>query len=393
MAVLVLVWFIQPFGTTRIEYVERNPPAVTDLQDAETPPSAPPVSAVEDHDSRVSAAQDHDSRVSVASDVTGITELPSNRAIKGADDIAADAAAVAITHPSDAGENTPERTADIDRPSGNGEPSRDDAMASEFAAATLDPSPPAVIDAGSPPSRPAVRDIQTAAPSAIVDIPEFPVADGPDISAQAFRGDLTWNATSNGFPDRGSDSHGLPEFLSHFIFEMRVMNGKSNPQVNLPYSSANLFKDIAFSLSYKIDDRNAIGIEYGRETFGQEYSSYEMETDPLVDIVIKSPNEVTAPWMPKTYTRNMLLDWFGASWKVSFKQFEMLSMIYPYVRTLVGTTKQGPIGKMRIGLEIAPTKYTMFNIGFEGSFLRYEVDKMWNRTTKFGITAGLVAGF
>jgi hypothetical protein len=370
IALLIMFWIIRPFETIRVEYAD----------------SGPRTQATQ----RTIATEATPSNVPVARSYRP-SQHPSHKSTEQS--IAASDKVIDVTRQIADASVEPSAIETSDEPS---------AVETQENATPAALPAPAIADLGqsASPANPADEDrapegkqILAATPVPVADVPDMPVGTMPAMEQRWSRESMAMFATLRPGHAVGDEHAILPAILSHFQLEMRVMNGRSNPQVNLPYSSANLFKDIAFSVAYKVDERNAIGLEYGRETFGQEYTSFETETDPLVDVVIRSQNELTAPWMTKTYTRNMLLDWVGATWKVSFKQFEMLSIVYPYMRAFLGATRQGPIGKMRIGLEIAPTKFTMFNIGLEGSFLRYEVDQMWNKTTKLGITFGLAAGF
>ena len=342
--VITLFWFIRPFENTRIEYVTEKtpvPPALTQMETASAGAVLPSPAMPVPHAKRTVSNATMDAAALVPSRSEPVRQFETDPALIAL--LFANHAAV----PDSVVQRTPRERKTL----------------------KIDTAP--VID----------------------DVSDMAVFHSPGMEETAVSVTQAMSMMPFSQFQAASQSDALQALLSGLILEMRVMNGRSNPSVNLPYSSANLFKDIAFSIAYKLDEKNALGFEYGRETFGQKYISYETVTDPLVDIVIGSPNEVTAPWMPKTYTRNMMLDWFGAVWQVSFKQFEMFSMMYPYMRSFVGVTKQGPIGKLRMGVEIAPTSYSMFNVGVEGTFLRYEVDKMWYHTSKFGITLGLAIGF
>ncbi|MBL0176145.1 MAG: hypothetical protein IPP94_12900 [Ignavibacteria bacterium] len=187
--------------------------------------------------------------------------------------------------------------------------------------------------------------------------------------------------------------HSNGDFLSNLVFEMRVLNSRSYPSVDLPYNSHDLFKDMAISAVYKISDMHAFGLEYGRETFGQEYQSmmFFENRDPGEPIrIVYSP---PAPWIAAIVQRNKMLDWYGAVWKLSFPKFGIVDFVYPYARTVIGGTRQGPLAKFRFGLEMYPTNYSMFNLGLEGSVLQYIVEGSWHRTYKLGATFGVAIGF
>jgi len=182
-------------------------------------------------------------------------------------------------------------------------------------------------------------------------------------------------------------------FLENLVFEMRLLNSRSYPQVDLPYNEHAWFKDIAFSAEYKVSDYHALGIEYGRETFGQEFSSQEnIATEETRFTVVQTSTPVYSG-LPGSYRQNKLLGWYGIVWKLSFPEFGFMNMVFPYARTFVGATGDGPLGKMRLGFEFYPTSFSMMNIGVEGSILRYKVDKVWYQTNKLGVTFGVAIGF
>ena len=60
---------------------------------------------------------------------------------------------------------------------------------------------------------------------------------------------------------------------------------------------------------------------------------------------------------------------------------------------MLGATKLGPLAKVRFGLEMYPTNYSMFNLGLEGTMLNYVVEGSWYKTYKLGVTFGVAVGF
>ena len=182
-------------------------------------------------------------------------------------------------------------------------------------------------------------------------------------------------------------------FLTNLVFEMRLLNSRSHPSVDLPYNSHDLFKDMAISAVYKVSDLHAFGLEYGRETFGQEFQMM----NPATSLAEKEPIRVVydppVPWIPSVVQRNKMLDWYGAVWKLSLPDLGILHFVYPYTRTVLGATKLGPLAKVRFGLEMYPTNYSMFNLGLEGTMLNYVVEGSWYKTYKLGVTFGVAVGF
>jgi hypothetical protein len=183
------------------------------------------------------------------------------------------------------------------------------------------------------------------------------------------------------------------DVLSRCVFEMRVLNSRSNPRIDLPYSSYSMFKDLAFSVVYRLDEKNSVGLEYGREAFGQAFFSTDRIDEPLVDMVTRQDFVSASQWTGALYHRNAVLDWIGATWQHALPRTRLFSAIYPYSRAFLGATRQGPLAKARLGVNIAPTDISLFSLGVEGTMLRYRYEGVWYTTTKLGVTCGIAVGF
>jgi hypothetical protein len=90
---------------------------------------------------------------------------------------------------------------------------------------------------------------------------------------------------------------------------------------------------------------------------------------------------------------NRMLDVFGAVWKLSLPDYGVRHFVYPYMRTFVGATRLGPLGKVRLGLEMYPSNFSALNIGIEGGLFRYTVDESAYYTTKVNVIFGVAIGF
>lgn len=182
--------------------------------------------------------------------------------------------------------------------------------------------------------------------------------------------------------------------LSNMVFEIRKQYGKSYPDVDLQHSSHKVFENMALSAVYKATEHHAFGFEYGREDFGQEFSRMipvrRFPTDDPNVLQVGVPAETAT--MAEFQERRML-DVFGAVWKLSLPEYGMFGMIYPYMRTFVGATKQGPLGKVRIGVEMYPSNFSMFNVGIEGGMLRYSVEQTSYYSAKLNYSFGVALGF
>lgn len=181
--------------------------------------------------------------------------------------------------------------------------------------------------------------------------------------------------------------------LSNVVFELQKTYGQSYPNVDLPHSSHNLFENMAISAVYKVTDHHAFGFEYGRENFGREYIGTAAPTLGPVDISMQELYTPPTPAMTETMRENRMLDVVGAVWKLSLPEYGMFHIVYPYMRTLVGASLLGPVSKVRVGLEMYPSNFSMLNIGVEGGVLRYTVDEATYYSSKLNVTVGVAIGF
>lgn len=210
--------------------------------------------------------------------------------------------------------------------------------------------------------------------------------------------------------DAGVDIAGLPvqdapwrfsqpgprmNILSNMVFELRKIHGTSYPDVDAPHNSFTVFQDMAISAVYKTTEHHAFGFEYGRESFGREFQrSIEeqgttLDVDPSMAQIYRPP----VAWLNGPQRENRMLDVFGAVWQLSLPEYGMFDLVYPYLRSFVGATKLGPLGKVRAGLEMYPSNFSMLNVGVEGGMLRYTVDDQTYYTAKLNFTFGVAIGF
>ncbi len=181
--------------------------------------------------------------------------------------------------------------------------------------------------------------------------------------------------------------------LSNMVFELRKLYGQSYPSVDLPHNSHNLFENMAISAVYKVTDHHAFGFEYGRENFGREYVTAGAPTFAPLDASMQELYTPPSPAMAETVRENRMLDVFGAVWKLSLPEYGMFRFAYPYMRTFVGASLLGPISKVRVGVEMYPSNFSMLNVGLEGGVLRYSVDDATYYTSKLNFTFGVAIGF
>jgi len=181
--------------------------------------------------------------------------------------------------------------------------------------------------------------------------------------------------------------------LSNLVFELRKYYGQSFPEVDQPHSSHNVFEDMALSAVYKVTEHHAFGFEYGREGFGRSYQDYDPAATRYTDASVQELFDPPETMMMREVRENRMLDLFGAVWKLSLPEYGMFGVVYPYMRSFVGATRLGPLGKVRIGLEMFPSNFSMLNVGIEGGLLRYSVEDMAYYTSKLNFTFGVAIGF
>lgn len=181
--------------------------------------------------------------------------------------------------------------------------------------------------------------------------------------------------------------------LSNMVFELQKLVGTSYPNVDLPHNSHKVFENMALSAVYKVTEHHAFGFEYGREQFGREYTSTVVPLQAPLDVSVQEMFTPPASAMTVQTRDNRMLDIFGAVWKLSLPDYGIAHIVYPYMRTFVGATRIGPLGKVRLGLEMYPSNFSALNVGLEGGVFRYTEDDAAYYTTKLNLTLGVAIGF
>lgn len=156
---------------------------------------------------------------------------------------------------------------------------------------------------------------------------------------------------------------------------VRSSVSRSFPSVSLPEHNAGLMNNITVAAFYSLSDNHATGIEFGRETFGQEYRH-------------------TLRGNGVTVRQNPMLWWAGASYRMEFPDMALLpDMVYPYSQATIGMSEVGPLGRFLLGIRFIPEQKIVFSLGVEGSLLAYPVENQWYSTTKLGLTYGISVRF
>jgi hypothetical protein len=156
---------------------------------------------------------------------------------------------------------------------------------------------------------------------------------------------------------------------------MRSFLSRSFPSVSLPTGNTNSLNNLAVTALYSLSDKEAVGVELGREEFGQEYHQ-------------------TLHGETVTVRQNPALWWAGASYRRELPELALVpEMIYPYGQTTIGMSEVGPLGRLLLGVRLIPEQKIIFSFGVESSFLAYPVENQWYTTTKLGFTYGITVRF
>jgi hypothetical protein len=140
----------------------------------------------------------------------------------------------------------------------------------------------------------------------------------------------------------------------------------SSPDVPLPSRSPVGVHNIALGAFAALAPQHALGIEVGSEAFPQEFSS---RTGTLYR------QRPTLLWAALGY------EWSGAH-----------AGLNPFVRSLVGGTVVGPMGKLVVGATLPIGTVARATVGMEGTVLLYRFDNRWFHTRKLGISYGITLG-
>jgi len=187
----------------------------------------------------------------------------------------------------------------------------------------------------------------------------------------------------------GMPAEQTPFTIANVLFQLRVIGvNKEFPSPGLSAPKQGLFKNMAVSGMYKLSENHAVGVQYGRESFGRVYSklvpkSVKEGKDPLVT------GTVPDPLVPDDAADAFMLDWGGAVWKMSLPNLSIWNLFYPYTEVFAGATKFGPTGRAMIGIELYPSNSSMINIGVEFTSMAYRVEQRWWATNKAGFSMGI----
>lgn len=157
---------------------------------------------------------------------------------------------------------------------------------------------------------------------------------------------------------------------SKYILSFKRINTKSEPNVDNLNSNESFFDNFVLTAIYRLDDNNAVGLQYGRERFGQEF-----------DILVNGKTHVQS--------QNPVLNYAALTYRLSVNPEIFESIFTPYFQTSAGLSTIGPVAKMSLGSSIRLMDGLSVFGEIDGAALWYNVnDKIYN-TLKYGVNYGI----
>ncbi|MGA2297836.1 MAG: hypothetical protein ABSG15_09850 [FCB group bacterium] len=149
----------------------------------------------------------------------------------------------------------------------------------------------------------------------------------------------------------------------------RQMNARSFKVYSGPSQQKKWNDDLSFTVLYKFDPYNNLGLEFGWENFSQVFTYMDAGRN-------------------NNWNQNPKLFWLGAAYRLNFLDYGIGDYIYPYLQFLVGGTGIGPLAKGQIGLQLRPINLINLSACLEGTGLGYKVSQTYYFTGKYGFSIG-----
>lgn len=147
-------------------------------------------------------------------------------------------------------------------------------------------------------------------------------------------------------------------------------NVSSSPNNNLNYSS-NIYDNLALTLWYKLNYSISLGVEVGRESFVQNFTT----KDGLI------------------YSQMPVLNYLGLGFNYTAYNLELPLETIPYCQVNAAATSIGPIVQFESGLTVAAYNKVGVKLGIEYSTLYYNVNKQIYNSGKINFVGTLVYTF
>lgn len=157
---------------------------------------------------------------------------------------------------------------------------------------------------------------------------------------------------------------------SKYILSFKRINTKSEPNIGELDSKESFFDNFVLTAIYRLDNYNAIGLQYGRERFGQEF-----------DILVNGKTHIQS--------QNPVINYGALTYRLSVNPEILESIFTPYFQTSAGLSTIGPIANMSVGSSIRLMDGLSVFGEFDAAALWYNVnDKIYN-TLKYGVNYGI----
>lgn len=150
-----------------------------------------------------------------------------------------------------------------------------------------------------------------------------------------------------------------------FSIELRTLIGNSSPDITLPSQVDGFTADRSLAFTYEFGNNFVLGIEGGRESFGQEYRTVILDR-------------------AATVRQNPQLFWAGLVTRYDLRVLSPVDVVFPYVQSIVGTSEVGPLGKGILGLRTTPEEPIVLSLGVEFSRLWYNINGARFTSDKLG---------
>lgn len=161
-----------------------------------------------------------------------------------------------------------------------------------------------------------------------------------------------------------------PDFMLYpsFMIQLRGLALQGLTPV-APKPDLAWYDNAGLAFLYQVSDRSTIGFEVGFEAFPQ---SFEHERNGQI---IRTEQYPTSTWV-------------GVMYRHQFNP--IVDGVRPFVQTLAGGTRFGPLARLAGGVQYSPAGPLSFVAGIEGTVATYTIQNQWFGSTKLGFTYGVL---
>ncbi len=245
-----------------------------------------------------------------------------------------------------------------------------------------DPSAAAAApSAGETDAAPRVTEEAQAPPAAAAREEESRPADALSTMEAGFDGTpaIERSASSEiGIPGRlaGIGSlYGLPSLPVGMSVQYRAFSAVTSPSAATASETDPLFNNMAVGVLYRVGNEDEIGLEFGQQSFPQQYNGMEGEKHVR-------------------YEQNLMTSWLNALYRHQFRGLAIGRAVVPFLSLQAGATMEGwPMMRGSLGAQITPLQNVKFLFGLEGGSMLYPFQQTWFSSRSVGLTYGVSVGF